>query len=423
MDISYWVSFLLLFLPLKYVNGGPPSIVTSAPTFEPTLNPTPNPTLNPTPNPTPNPTLNPTPNPTPNPMGSEVGKGCEEHAECSSGYCSPEKNTCYASPECKAIKQAVGATFHENRIILVLVGSGFTSLTDWESQVDTTYSIFPSFEFFEDANDSFHAFYVDKLEPSFCYYNCNGIQRLLCCDVAKAHSITADCFPPGSTVQTMVIHNDYEYGGAGYFDDNMGTSSRHVGAPLVAVHEFGHSLFDLADEYSSGRGTASYPNCENVGCSKWADLEGLIGSNFCNSGGCQGGEYYTGDANSFMKVLNSNVDHVNNRYSCCTYLIFANSIPTYCDKYNVIGDGLASFCENDYQNYGYPFRDDRLSNSSRLFSEKGKYMKLQKPVTLSIDLNIAVKRYSVDTNALGQHKTKKKYAWSIPENKSYWRIF
>ena len=82
-----------------------------------------------------------------------------------------------------------------------------------------------------------------------------------------------------------------------------------------------------------------------------------------------------------MRVLNNNVDPVNLRYTCCTYLVFTTETLAYCDQFEAVGAGLAAFCANDYQGYGWPFL---LGTSS--FSSNGKYARLQKPIVLSLDV-------------------------------------
>jgi len=445
---------------------------TTSPTKEPTTNPTKEPTTNPTKEPTESPTrkpiprptseltqkatseptqkvtldpalkptskltLTPTLKPTPYSTGKNVGEQCLADFQCTSGYCSQEKKTCYATRECNAIKQVEGSTFHENRIILVLVGSGFTDLGDWQDQAKKTFAGFSDFPFFEDSNDLFHVFFVNKLEPSFCNFGCAGIPRLLCCDTRLAKTLTGDCFPTGSTVQTIVIHNGQQYGGAGYGSANVAVASRHEMSGLVAVHELGHSLFELADEYNM-RGDDDDPNCDLEGCSKWSDLSTLMGGNFCYAGGCNRGNYYTGAKDSFMKKLNKNVDHVNLRFTCCTYLVLTNELPSYCDQYRSIGVGLVSYCQKDYQRYGWPFSNDsNFSNNARSSSSsksatplltdttttnqhngnKGKYAKLENPVTLSVDIGSIVQNQRSSVRGANTPLQQQQYSLHTKQN-------
>ena len=144
-----------------------------------------------------------------------VGQFCEEDGDCASWTC--RENTCFASPECKALKHTPNKEFDENMIVLVFVGSGFNDIISLRKQVARTYWGFQNFEFFDYSNTLYNAFYVESLEEnSFCDFNCHGIDRLLCCDVTKTRELTSKCLPPGVNVNTVVIENSEKYGGAGY---------------------------------------------------------------------------------------------------------------------------------------------------------------------------------------------------------------
>jgi hypothetical protein len=73
---------------------------------------------------------------------------------------------------------------------------------------------------------------------------CNGTERLVCVDQAKASAAAAAA--PGAD-QVLVLVNSAKYGGAG---GGVATSSGgNAAASLITVHELGHSLGGLADEY------------------------------------------------------------------------------------------------------------------------------------------------------------------------------
>ena len=240
-------------------------------------------------------------------------------------------------------------------------------MDDWAAKVDSIYSVFESYDFFKAEVTQFSSFYVNTLENPFCYFNCGGIDRLLCCDIFRARILANSCFPAVATVQTVVVHNDQKYGGAGYvrlvtccflcvcysfnlFDilcisSNVATTSINPGAPLVAVHELGHSFFDFYDEYTYISGTPSSAfNCDiNAGCPKWNDMIDDYPS-ICSNKGCAGGNYYVGESNSFMQALNYNVGPVLTRYTCCTYYALTGTIPPYCNEFIDKGMGLFAYC-------------------------------------------------------------------------------
>lgn len=85
-------------------------------------------------------------------------------------------------------------------------------------------------------------------------FYCDGIERLLCVDTNKVESYAKKAADPDLVI---VLANSAKYGGAGYNDitspsgyDGIATaSSDHAQSDQVVVHETGHSLGKLADEY------------------------------------------------------------------------------------------------------------------------------------------------------------------------------
>ncbi|MGW7576994.1 M64 family metallopeptidase [Streptomyces sp. NPDC054765] len=95
---------------------------------------------------------------------------------------------------------------------------------------------------------------------------CDGTERLLCVDTGKVESYAAKA-PAADLV--VVLANSTKYGGAGYNDissqvgyDGIATaSSDNDRSDQIAVHETGHSLGKLADEYEYGQ-SGTYPGPE-----------------------------------------------------------------------------------------------------------------------------------------------------------------
>jgi len=151
-------------------------------------------------------------------------------------------------------------------------------------------------------------------------YWCNNIERLLCVDVGAAYA-AASLAP--DIDQVIALANSSKYGGAGYTTSNLGTAAggNSLAADIV-IHELGHSLGDLADEYTYGGPTTyngSEPGDANVSIydasqmisldTKWADW---IGSNDPRFDGpvdtFEGGMYsvfgiYRPTNNSMMRAL------------------------------------------------------------------------------------------------------------------------
>jgi hypothetical protein len=74
--------------------------------------------------------------------------------------------------------------------------------------------------------------------------DCSGVERLLCVDTGKVLDAVVPEFPAYS--QILVTSNTDIYGGGG---GTISVTSRNLYAPLVALHEMGHTFARLVDEY------------------------------------------------------------------------------------------------------------------------------------------------------------------------------
>jgi hypothetical protein len=133
---------------------------------------------------------------------------------------------------------------------------------------------------------------------------CSGIERLLCVNVGAAYSF-ANQAP--DVDQVIAVANTTKYGGAGYPSSNLGTLAGGNGlAADIAIHELGHSLGNLADEYTYG-GPTTYTGPErpeaNVSIydavkmqtlgTKWADWLGSSDARFDSPVTAIEGAYYS----------------------------------------------------------------------------------------------------------------------------------
>jgi len=73
-------------------------------------------------------------------------------------------------------------------------------------------------------------------------YFCQGLQRLICANTAKVFAAALDEYP--YLDQIVLLVNDNRYGGSG---GSIAIAS--ASAPEIALHELGHSIAGLADEY------------------------------------------------------------------------------------------------------------------------------------------------------------------------------
>lgn len=333
---------------------------------------------------------------TPTTRGTKsTGEACSSNNECSTSNCSSSLGVCMNSSFCKSLDNVPkGTEFDKDTIIMVFVGSDFTDSTDFSTTVDAAHKEIQSEDMFNDAMAKYRAFYVDKLQKGFCEYGCQGIDRLLCCDVPTARTLANSCFAESSTLQTIVVHNDEKYGGAGYAESNIAVISKDAIGPRLAVHELGHSLFEFGDEYTYGPATAeTKANCDVAGCPKWADLDKWVGGGLCKIKACKGGKYFAG-RNSFMRNMYMPVGIVNLRFTCCTYQVLTKSMPAYCNQFEPIGFGVLDYCMNDYQGYGrdaYQSRKERELGISSMHednvsSPEQRHKIVDEPVVIKLDL-------------------------------------
>ncbi|MFE9403822.1 M64 family metallopeptidase [Streptomyces sp. NPDC006530] len=161
------------------------------------------------------------------------------------------------------------------------------------------------------------------------YFWCDGVERLLCVDQDKVDSYVAKA-PQADLV--VVLANSSKYGGAGYNEPSAklgyeGISTASAGnakSGQVAIHETGHSLGKLADEYFYP-GTPGYEHYEgpeadqsNISIltadrmaasrTKWYRWLGEVSPDGGTVGAYEGGGYYVTGLNrptdgSIMRIL------------------------------------------------------------------------------------------------------------------------
>ena len=86
----------------------------------------------------------------------------------------------------------------------------------------------------------------DRVDTAFnSSYNCNGVPRLLCAENIKVFEAALSEYP--SVDQFILLVNDIRFGGSGNSNGRLAITSARF--PQIALHEMGHSLANLADEY------------------------------------------------------------------------------------------------------------------------------------------------------------------------------
>lgn len=151
----------------------------------------------------------------------------------------------------------------DNRYDLVFLGDGYTAdqMDLYHQHVLAKWQTILATEPFTTYADFFNVWVVDVVSNESGVDNdprpptqrdtaldmefwCSGVERGLCVDEAKARQMAA--LAPAAD-QIVVLGNSTKYGGIG---GSVATSSGgNAAAGLITVHELGHSLGGLADEY------------------------------------------------------------------------------------------------------------------------------------------------------------------------------
>lgn len=228
----------------------------------------------------------------------------------------------------------------DNRVDLVLVGDGYTAgeMGLWAQHAANIESQFFQYEPFIAYEPYFRVTRVDVISNESgvdndpvvgvnrdtaldMQYWCGGTERLLCVNTIKARNAAVAGAP--DVDQILAIANSSKFGGAGYTSSDIGTLAGANGSAVqIAIHEMGHSLGDLADEYTYG-GPSNYtggePGRANVSIfdeaeqlsqqRKWWRWMGDVDSRFDGPVGTyEGGQYsvtgiYRPSGNSMMRNL------------------------------------------------------------------------------------------------------------------------
>lgn len=227
-----------------------------------------------------------------------------------------------------------------NRIDLVIVGDGYTTaeLGKFARDANRAQQFFFRDAFIREFANYFNVYRVDVVsnesgvdnDPSLgvqrdtaldMEFFCADIERLLCVNQDK--TLNAANNAPAAD-QILVLGNSSKYGGAGYPGGKISTASSDNGGSLdIAVHEFGHTFGELADEYG-GSGAYSGPEPIELNVSKlnsnqlkgqnrkWHRWVGRSGVGTFSGGGQFDSGLFRPTSNSKMRSLGRPWDAVNN---------------------------------------------------------------------------------------------------------------
>ncbi|MFG0246505.1 MAG: M64 family metallopeptidase [Phycisphaerales bacterium JB052] len=186
-----------------------------------------------------------------------------------------------ADPRALEIREAVehaNRGIPDNRVDMVIVGDGYTAdeMDIFHADATNIAESFFRYEPFKSYKPYFKFTQVEVVSNESGVDNdptegisrdtaldmgywCGGTERALCVDVTKAYAAAAAA---PHIDQVIAIANSSKYGGVGYPSNNLGTSAGHNSAAVeIVIHEMGHSLGDLADEYTYG-GPTTYTGGE-----------------------------------------------------------------------------------------------------------------------------------------------------------------
>lgn len=177
-----------------------------------------------------------------------------------------ERRVPRAAPPATSVLESGDAS---ERLDLVILGDGYTADEQdlYAQDVSRIVGYMLSIEPYGAYADVFNVWRVDAVSEESgvshyegsspverdtaygCFYGCGGISRLVCCDDTRVLGAVMDEAPGADGV--LVLVNDPSYGGSGGFEYAVSYTAESTGEQ-VAVHELGHSLVGLWDEYSYG---------------------------------------------------------------------------------------------------------------------------------------------------------------------------
>jgi hypothetical protein len=161
----------------------------------------------------------------------------------------------------------------DNRLNVVIVGDGYTQseLIKFSTDVDLLVAALFRQAPYSEYERYFNVFRVDVTSNESgvdhpergvlrdtalgAAYNCGGIQRTICVNNALVTAVVNRSVPANARDLIIVLVNDPEYGGSG---GAITVGSTHQQVVELVLHEAGHTLGLLADEY-----TTQPPPCSN----------------------------------------------------------------------------------------------------------------------------------------------------------------
>lgn len=161
-----------------------------------------------------------------------------------------------------------------NRINVVVLGDGYAQADMLKYATDVDLLIIGLFQQtpYADYSTYFNVFRVDVVSNESgvdhpetgvlkdtalgAAYNCGGSQRLICVNIALVNDVLSRSIASNARDIVVVLVNDSEYGGSG---GSVSVASTHPQVVELMLHEMGHSVGLLGDEY-----TTQPPSCSSA---------------------------------------------------------------------------------------------------------------------------------------------------------------
>lgn len=252
-------------------------------------------------------------------------------------------NTAVATDRCVYLKRS--AYPQERSLNLVFVPSGFgNDLEGYEAAIRQQWPTISQFDPFSDGVNSLNVIIAKPrgFSRNLCRPHRN-ISRVFDCNKKRGRQLANTCIS-NTNRHVMIVNNSGVYGASGLSEaSNINIHNPQAGRQIV--HELGHALFKLSDEYTDRNASVIGQNCtSNRSCVPWQDLISA-GLATCRPG-CRGNLKFTSE-DTIMDLLSSNTfGHVNTRLICCVFKENTGSYPQMCDTYRHIGAGLDAFCRS-----------------------------------------------------------------------------
>lgn len=203
-----------------------------------------------------------------------------------------------------------GGNTGNKKLDIVFVGAKYTDLNKFHQDVARYQDYITTTVPFANRLANLSLASIDNTQDLGCQRD-NRIRRALICNPDTVVSVVNNAKVPYDIV--LVIVDEDEAGGAALLGSNIVFVSRGAGQEKAAVHELGHTIGNLLDEYTLSQdqgspATGQLDNQTHANCyagqppaRKWQNLIGLNDY----SKGCTNENWYRSSQDSIMRTLSA----------------------------------------------------------------------------------------------------------------------